>query len=289
MSQHRTPTGLSLGTATLLLASLASPLAAQNFGDGLERSRALSTAVSTEQGFDILSCPFSIFKEAYLGAFEAADRLAVMALEDEAIAACAKRQEQVNLVLTQERKLRELLSASAEDADATSDDIPARAHEERTVARQDPTPTVEQSASTGGNTLAGGVIAAVSGATDENTDSTPVIVAQSETSTVSNTGCTAHYMVEMSGHQRSGDGKFHWASLRSGEGETYVVKAGDALPGGWKISSVSKQVVLAADATGEIVQIPVAPTQGSDVIDGNFYYTITPAKDLQLEAEGNEQ
>ena len=96
-------------------------------------------------------------------------------------------------------------------------------------------------------------------------------------------------MVEMSGHQRSGDGKFHWASLRSGTGETYVVKAGDALPGGWKISSVSKEVVIAADPTGAIVQIPVAPNQGSDVIDGNFNYTITPAKDLQLEADAQSE
>ena len=46
-----------------------------------------------------------------------------------------------------------------------------------------------------------------------------------------------------------------WSRLVHGDQKFEIfspVKAGDALPGGWKISSVSKQVVLAADATGEI-------------------------------------
>ena len=88
--------------------------------------------------------------------------------------------------------------------------------------------------------------------------------------------CAREYMVELSGHQRGGDGAFHWATLRSGLGEEYVVKAGDSLPGNWRISSVSPEVVLAIDPQGQTIPLPVAPMQTGSAIDVNFKYTIQP-------------
>ena len=74
----------------------ANALLAEGFGTTRTTATAAvapkDATASTATSFDILSCPFGVFKEAYLGAFTAADRLGIMALEDEAIAACAKRQ-----------------------------------------------------------------------------------------------------------------------------------------------------------------------------------------------------
>jgi hypothetical protein len=245
--------------------------------EGFGTSRVSATAVSkaTESttaeapSFDILSCPFGVFKEAYLGAFTAADRLGIMALEDEAIAACAKRQERVNLVLSQERELRELLAASQTE-DALDAVQRARAN----------TPSGEDDSAS---------MVKGDGASEPSKDTETAEQEQSAPESSSDPfamveivsgvdACAREYMVELSGHQRGGDGKFHWATLRSGLGEEYVIKAGDSLPGGWRISSVSPEVVLAVDPMGDTVPLPVAPVQSGSVIDSNFYYEITPVQ-----------
>ena len=55
-----------------------------------------------------------------------------------------------------------------------------------------------------------------------------------------------------------------------------MVKAGDSLPGNWRISSVSPEVVLAVDPQGLTIPLPVAPTHTGSAIDVNFNYTIQP-------------
>ena len=272
---------LFCATAVAALMLPANTLLAEGFGTARTTATAVvaakDEAASTAPSFDILSCPFGVFKEAYLGAFTAADRLGIMALEDEAIAACAKRQERVNLILNQERELRALLTASQEE-DALDAAQRQRANistpeagepitpHATTVAGQDaeeqaPAEAPEQTAE-----LAEG-----------QTTPEPVTPMIGQLEVVSGTDvCAREYMVELSGHQRGGDGAFHWATLRSGLGEEYVVKAGDSLPGNWRISYVSPEVVLAVDPQGQTIPLPVAPTEPGSAIDVNFKYTIQP-------------
>ena len=281
-----------LVAALLSSAALSLPAAAQQSSFGAQRAKDTSTTTSdaaTPPSFDILSCPFDIFKDAYLGAFETAERLAVMALEDEALAACAKRQERVNLVLKQERELRTLLSAAANEDDAVIAQRRARANGQSEARQSDP--EAEQTSAAESSvlgTLVGGLLEAAIPAKEdassetpdaEDTSDTAAIEAAAPALTAPGAGCEQSYMVELSGHQRHGDGKFHWASLRDQMNAEFVVKAGDALPGGWKISSVSREVVLAITPDGEIEQLPVAPSTSPAVIDGNFYFTIAPMHD----------
>ena len=259
--------------ATLILPS--SALIAQSFGADRTTPTGVvaptNTEANTTPSFDILSCPFGVFKEAYIGAFTAADRLGIMALEHEAIAACAKRQQRVNLILNQERELRALLTAS-QDEDALD---AAQRQRANTTSPDTGTPPPA-------TTVAGTEAAEDSTelATEfAQTPATPQAVTPTMDllEVVAGTDvCAREYMVELSGHQRGGDGAFHWATLRSGLGEEYVVKAGDSLPGNWRISSVSPEVVLAVDPQGLTIPLPVAPTQTGSAIDVNFNYTIQP-------------
>jgi len=266
---------LFCATAVAALMLPANALLAEGFGTTRTTATAAvapkDATASTAPSFDILSCPFGVFKEAYLGAFTAADRLGIMALEDEAIAACAKRQERVNLILNQERELRALLTAS-QDEDALD---AAQRQRANTTSPDTGTPPPA-------TTVAGTEAAEDSTelATEfAQTPATPQAVTPTMDllEVVAGTDvCAREYMVELSGHQRGGDGAFHWATLRSGLGEEYVVKAGDSLPGNWRISSVSPEVVLAVDPQGLTIPLPVAPTQTGSAIDVNFNYTIQP-------------
>jgi len=254
-------------------------LLAEGFGTARTAATAAASpkvaVANTTPSFDILSCPFGVFREAYLGAFTAADRLGIMALEDEAIAACAKRQERVNLILNQERELRGLLTAS-QDEDALD-----AAQRQRANTTSPDTGTPPPATTVAGQ---GGSEDAAEQATELATEFAqtpanpqPVTPTMDLLEIVSGTDvCAREYMVELSGHQRGGDGAFHWATLRSGLGEEYVVKAGDSLPGNWRISSVSPEVVLAVDPQGKTIPLPVAPMQTGSAIDVNFNYTIQP-------------
>ena len=245
-------------------------------GDAPLAQTDVATSPSTVD-FDILSCPFAIFREAYLGVFETPDRLAVMALEDEAISACAKRQTQVNLVLKQEKELRELLEqteragsqditeranaivdtsieasvdAQALQSQGRAGDAPINEGDEESPAAQDA--GVDQAAQTA-------LIAQMKRAVKEAQDS-----------------CTFQYGVQSAGHQVDGDGNFGWATLTSSSGETFVVKVGDLLPGDLRVSKVSKDTVFIQGSDGSSRELPIAPFEHAEVIDMNFNYKLVP-------------
>ena len=261
--------------ATAVAALMLPPnvLLAEGFGTARTAATAAvspkEAVANTTPSFDILSCPFGVFKEAYLGAFTAADRLGIMALEDEAIAACAKRQERVNLILNQERELRALLTAF-QDEDALD-----AAQRQRANTTSPDTGTSPPATTVAGTEAAENAVEQATELAQTPASPQPVTPTMDLLELVSGTDvCAREYMVELSGHQRGGDGAFHWATLRSGLGEEYVVKAGDSLPGNWRISSVSPEVVLAIDPQGQTIPLPVAPTQTGSAIDVNFNYTI---------------
>ena len=274
---------LFCATAVAALMLPSNVLLAEGFGTARTAATAAASpkeaVANTTPSFDILSCPFGVFREAYLGAFTAADRLGIMALEDEAIAACAKRQERVNLILNQERELRALLTAS-QDEDA----LDAAQRQRANTTSQD-TGTPPPATTVAGK---GGSDDAAEQATELATEQAtvlakaqatpqPVTPTMEQLEVVSGTDvCAREYVVEITGHQYGGDGQYHWATLRSGLGEEYVVKAGDSLPGNWRISSVSTEVVLAVDPQGQTIPLPVAPTEPGSAIDVNFKYTIQP-------------
>lgn len=268
---------LVCATAVAALMLPSNTLLAEGFGTVRTTATAAvapkEAVASTAPSFDILSCPFGVFKEAYLGAFTAADRLGIMALEDEAIAACAKRQERVNLILNQERELRALLTASQEE-DALDAAQRQRANTTSPDANEATTPPATTVAGQGGSEEAPEQSTELA---EGQATPQPLTPSMDLLEVVSGTDvCAREYMVELSGHQRHGDGAFHWATLRSGLGEEYVVKAGDSLPGKWRISSVSPEVVLAVDPQGQTIPLPVAPMQTGSAIDVNFKYTIQP-------------
>jgi hypothetical protein len=218
---------------------------------------------ATSSDFDILSCPFAIFREAYLGVFDTADRLAIMALEDEAISACAKRQAKVNLVLTQEKELRELLVQGQEETDQTVDN---RANAVTPTAIEPATDqkvqidAVENSAA---NTNQEALLAQMKRAVKEAQES-----------------CTFEYGVETAGHQLSGDGHFAWATLKRNDGQIFVVKNGDLLPGDLRVLKVSKGSVIVQSADGASRQLPVASFEHAEAIDLNVSYSLTPVAEL---------
>jgi len=266
---------LVCATAVAALMLPSSALLAEGFGTARTAATAAASpkeaVANTTPSFDILSCPFGVFKEAYLGAFTAADRLGIMALEDEAIAACAKRQERVNLILNQERELRALLTAF-QDEDALD-----AAQRQRANTTSPDTGTSPPATTVAGTEAAENAAEQPTELAQAPASPQPVTPTMDLLELVSGTDvCAREYMVELSGHQRGGDGAFHWATLRSGLGEEYVVKAGDSLPGNWRISSVSPEVVLAIDPQGQTIPLPVAPMQTGSAIDVNFKYTIQP-------------
>ena len=277
---------LVCATAVAALMLPSSALLAEGFGTARTAATAAASpkeaVANTTPSFDILSCPFGVFKEAYLGAFTAADRLGIMALEDEAIAACAKRQERVNLILNQERELRALLTAF-QDEDALD-----AAQRQRANTTSPDTGTSPPATTVAGTEAAENAAEQPTELAQAPASPQPVTPTMDLLELVSGTDvCAREYMVELSGHQRGGDGAFHWATLRSGLGEEYVVKAGDSLPGNWRISSVSPEVVLAIDPQGQTIPLPVAPMQTGSAIDVNFKYTIQPntALTTQMAAE----
>lgn len=275
---------LVCATAVAALMLPSNVLLAEGFGTARTAATAAvapkETVASTTPSFDILSCPFGVFRDAYIGAFTAADRLGIMALEDEAIAACAKRQERVNLILNQERELRALLTA-AQDEDALDAAQRQRANTTSPDANEATPPPATTVAGQGGSE---DTPEQASELAQTQATSQPVTPTMEPLEVVSGTDvCAREYMVELSGHQRGGDGAFHWATLRSGLGEEYVVKAGDSLPGNWRISSVSPEVVVAVDPQGQTIPLPVAPTQSGSAIDVNFNYTIQPRAALSLQ------
>jgi len=266
---------LVCATAVAALMLPSNVLLAEGFGTARTAATAAASpkeaVANTTPSFDILSCPFGVFREAYLGAFTAADRLGIMALEDEAIAACAKRQERVNLILNQERELRALLTAS-QDEDALD-----AAQRQRVKTTSPDTGTSPPATTVAGTEAAENAAEQPTELAQAPASPQPVTPTMDLLELVSGTDvCAREYMVELSGHQRGGDGAFHWATLRSGLGEEYVVKAGDSLPGNWRISSVSPEVVLAIDPQGQTIPLPVAPMQTGSAIDVNFKYTIQP-------------
>ena len=266
---------LVCATAVAALMLPSSALLAEGFGTArtaaTEAASPKEAVANTTPSFDILSCPFGVFKEAYIGAFTAADRLGIMALEDEAIAACAKRQERVNLILNQERELRALLTAF-QDEDALD-----AAQRQRANTTSPDTGTSPPATTVAGTEAAENAAEQPTELAQAPASPQPVTPTMDLLELVSGTDvCAREYMVELSGHQRGGDGAFHWATLRSGLGEEYVVKAGDSLPGNWRISSVSPEVVLAIDPQGQTIPLPVAPMQTGSAIDVNFKYTIQP-------------
>lgn len=230
-------------------------------GDASISQTDVATLPSTVD-FDILSCPFAIFREAYLGVFETSDRLAIMALEDEAIGACAKRQTQVNLVLKQEQELRELLEQSIA---LGSQDAAMRANAQA-VAEIEP------------------AVDAVGIAAEDDPDANTAAVADQSVLMAqmkravkeAQDSCTFEYGVESSGHQLSGDGNFGWATIKSSTGESFVVKKDDLLPGNLRITNVSNTGVFVQGADGSARQLPKAPFESAEVIDLNFKYTLTP-------------
>ena len=80
--------------------------------------------------------------------------------------------------------------------------------------------------------------------------------------------------MELAGHQRGGDGTFVWATLRSPLGERFVARAGDQLPGGVKIKSVSREVVLVTTGQGATEQLAKAPEAAPEPIDAAFSFTL---------------
>ena len=220
--------------------------------------------------FDILSCPFAIFREAYLGVFETSDRLAIMALEDEAIGACAKRQTQVNLVLKQEQELRELLEQS----------IAMGSQEAAARANAEPETTIEPA-------VDANVSVAVSEPEQTDDVDQSVLMAQMARAVKeAQDSCTFEYGVQSAGHQLDGDGNFGWATIKSSTGDSFVVKKDDLLPGNLRIKSVSKTAVFVQGADGSARQLPKAPFENAEVIDLNFTYTLTPLDKLNTAQAG---
>lgn len=231
-----------------------------------------SATLPSTVDFNILSCPFDIFREAYLGVFEAPDRLAIMALEEEAISACAKRQTQVNLVLKQEQELRELLEQSVV-ANAASATVRANAAETTVIELALDDQAALGQASTG---------------SDEVVANQTALIAQMKRAVKeAQNSCTFEYGVESAGHQLGGDGNFGWATLRSTDGTSFVVKKDDLLPGDLRVASVSKSAVFVEAPDGSRRELPVAPYEHAEVIDLNFKYTLTPVDKLQ-EQEANQ-
>ena len=228
-------------------------------GDASISQTDVATLPSTVD-FDILSCPFAIFREAYLGVFETSDRLAIMALEDEAIGACAKRQTQVNLVLKQEQELRELLEQSAA---MVSQEAAVRANAATETAIE---PAVDANV---------GVAVSVPEQPD-GVDQSVLMAQMKRAVKEAQDSCTFEYGVESSGHQLSGDGNFGWATIKSSTGESFVVKKDDLLPGNLRITNVSNTGVFVQGADGSARQLPKAPFESAEVIDLNFKYTLTP-------------
>lgn len=228
-------------------------------GDASISQTDVATLPSTVD-FDILSCPFAIFREAYLGVFETSDRLAIMALEDEAIGACAKRQTQVNLVLKQEQELRELLEQSAA---MVSQEAAVRANAATETAIE---PAVDANV---------GVAVSVPEQPD-GVDQSVLMAQMKRAVKEAQDSCTFEYGVESSGHQLSGDGNFGWATIKSSTGESFVVKKDDLLPGNIRVKSVSNTAVFVQGADGSARQLPKAPFESAEVIDLNFKYTLTP-------------
>ena len=104
------------------------------------------------------------------------------------------------------------------------------------------------------------------------TDNAPL--SQVPAPAATHTGCAPEYLVELAGHQRGGDGTFVWATLRSPLGERFVARAGDQLPGGVKIKSVSREVVLVTTGQGATEQLAKAPEAAPEPIDAAFSFTL---------------
>lgn len=238
--------------------------------------------------FDILSCPFDIFREAYVNAVATDSRLAVMALEDEAINACAKRQATLNRILANEQSLRELLlevqapSAAETTLEAATAQQASVAPVATAATSQPPNPIEGEDAASVDVTTPDPDVGSDTDASNEpgleptNSLSAPAYVGTSAPTAA----CRAEFAVQLAGHQRYGDGNLGWATLQDADGNLHVVQQGDRLAGGLSIVSVKAGEVKVKTAEGATERLPHVPQQIAAPIDGGFYYTITPLEDL---------
>lgn len=218
------------------------------FGLGLGQD-----GVSSSGELEILSCPWEIFRDAYLSAVTPAQKFAVMALEDEALGACIRRAQEVKRVLELDAQLAELFAAAeARDEGAGEAGAGIRSLE----------PTAD--------TLAASVQAA------------PTVGDESVSDAVSPQPAPApQYFIEMAGIQNRGDEDYSWARLSDDSGEQFTAQAGHLLPGGVRILEVTRKTVRARLADGAEVELPLAPREkGGQVINMNFDYQYCPPGDV---------
>ena len=299
-----------LSAFTLAFSAMATISPAQDTSTAIDWSDLDSTkrdAAATDEpaAFKITECPVNLFEDAYGGTIDAANVHAAAALELEVLRVCTKRQDLADQLQKNNRRLREDINIEAVRDEELQAFLAWRNLPDETRAAKRPAPAInkivgpttepkpsssfsnsnaiaeEENALHGNEALpsisvtsdptASAAIAAQEGAPKPSTNPP---LGQPDVSTTPPAGCAPEYLVELSGHQREGDGTFVWATLRGPLAERFVVRAGDQLPGGIKIKSVSREVVLITTKAGTTEQLAKAPESEPEPNDASFSYTL---------------
>jgi hypothetical protein len=313
--KQRQPNAPQLSTFALIFAAFASASLAQDAGRAIDwsdldqaTSEAARKADDPRAAFKISECPVERFEEAYGGTIDAANVHAASAIQLEVLRICTKRQDLADQLQKNNQRLREEINIEAvrdeelqaflawrdmsdeerRAALATTEPVPSPtipnpsapqtpsssfsntnpiAEEENSAASdeatQNPTPATDPTDA-----------AAIAASTAPDPSINPTQSTYPEPAT-DHRGCAPEYLVDLAGHQRGGDGQYIWATLRGPLGQRFVVRAGDQLPGGVKIKSVSREVVLVTNKTGAIQQLAKAPEAAHEPNDASFLFTLT--------------
>ena len=279
------------------------------------KSETAAKATDKTTAFKITECPVALFEDAYASTIDAANVHATAALELEVKRNCTLRQELAQKLTRNNRRLREDINIEAmRDQELQAflawrnmpDEERAAKRPAQTIAKatnhsaKPNTPLTPNPSSSFSNSNAiaeeekaldvnealpnsapatdptGDAASAAQTAPDRsaNPPHNPIL-SQASDPAANPAGCAPEYLVERAGHQRGGDGEFVWATLRSPFAERFVVRAGDQLPGGLKIKTVSREVVLVTTREGATEQLAKAPEAAPEPTDAGFSYTLT--------------
>lgn len=267
----------------IILIALCAPLSVfaqdtANFGGdflvGDEQKTKTNIKPQTET-LNILSCPVDIFKKAYQSVQPNAQALALIHLENEAISACAIRQEKVNEILKNEEKLRDLLkdlNQVEEVTTSTNDEDVNILPDNKKKPIVITTEIQEITEVTPNSSL-------LSEDVPENNSVEIKVVAEPIKKNI------YLYEVEIAGHQYLGDQKNIWATLKRNDGEIFIIKAGDELAGEIKILEVTANDVVIEDATGNSNKLKHTKKSAPEIIFMDFSAdTSTPISENNLES-----
>ena len=271
-------------------------------------SEAASKADDPRAAFKISECPVERFEEAYGGTIDAANVHAASAIQLEVLRICTKRQDLADQLQKNNQRLREEINIEAVRDKELQAFLAWRdmSDEERRAAlaatkpalrsalpKPSSTPQTKSSSFSNSKSIAEEEKIAAANEAPQTptpaTDPADAAAIAASTAPVSNTnptqstypepttdhrGCAPEYLVDLAGHQRGGDGQYIWATLRGPLGQRFVVRAGDQLPGGVKIKSVSREVVLVTSKAGTTQQLAKAPEAAPEPNDASFSYTL---------------